>query len=489
MLDFFRNWSTLTTLSVVVLAIQVLAIWSAFHALRYVRTSQAVVAWVVALITLPFLALPLYWVFARHRFEGYREAIRDTGERHLMSVKAIRRELLTPTDTQSTKLDSPLEHVADVLDTPISHGNQFQLIVNGDAFFDEVDSQIRTAQRYIYAAFYIIRDDEVGNRFADALIERAEAGVAVRLLYDEVGCLRLSKHYLARLSRAGVDVRAFNTRQGFVNRFQINFRNHRKMLVIDGLRAIVGGLNVGNEYVGKASWISDWRDTAVLVRGRVARKVQAVFAGDYYWAARCDLPEADWSEDLDAGDSATCSTGLAAVCATGPADLRPRATMMFSAAIGAARQRVWIATPYLVPDDASMVALSMAIARGVDVRILIPSVADQWPVYLAGFYYERELAEVGIPVYRYKEGLMHQKCMLIDDALVLVGSTNLDNRSLYLNFELMLAIQDPEFINEFRTMLENDFAESTHTNGSGKPLRPWLSRVGTAIARLFSPVL
>ncbi|TWT83225.1 putative cardiolipin synthase YwiE [Planctomycetes bacterium CA13] len=488
-LDFLTHWPTLTVVSVAIFILQLFAIWSAFHALRHVRSSQAVVAWVVGLITLPFFALPLYWIFARHRFEGYREAIRDIGQRHQQSVTAIRRELVTATDIRSTTLCSPIEQVSDVLDTPIAYGNQFELLIDGHAFFDELESQIRSASQYVYVAFYIIRDDEIGSRFADALIERAAVGVKVRLLYDEVGCLRLPNRYLSRLTKAGVDVRAFNTRQGFANRFQINFRNHRKLIVIDGKRAMVGGLNVGNEYIGTASWVTRWRDTAILIQGDAARKIQAVFAGDYYWAARIDLPEADWSVAPDRGERSIETGGVAAVCATGPADMRPRATMMFAAAVGEARERVWIATPYLVPDDSSMVALAMARARGVDVRFLITSVADQWPVYLAGFYYERELGELGIPVYRYNEGMMHQKCVLVDDNLAMIGSTNLDNRSLYLNFELMVAIEDRKFVDQVNRMLEADFSESTLSNASEKPLRPWLSRVGTAIARLFSPVL
>ena len=364
-----------------------------------------------------------------------------------------------------------------------------------------VVKEIHSAVRYVYAGFYIIRDDAVGNRFADALIERANAGVTVRLLYDEVGCLRLSHCYINRLIEAGVDVRAFNSRKGWVYRLQINFRNHRKLVGVDGNRAVVGGLNVGDEYVGNAAWVSRWRDTSVELVGDIVRKVQAVFAGDYYWAARADLPEAVWSGEpsADTCDAlpeapAPCmandaSAGLAAVCATGPADKRPRTAMMFAAAVGAAKERLWISTPFLIPDEALLIALAMAKARGVDVRLLIPSIADQWPVFLAGFHYERELAEIDVPVYRYNDGLLHQKCVLVDDSLVLIGSTNLDNRSLYLNFELMIAIEDQCFIADVAAMLKNDFSESQLSNGSDKPLRPWFARAGTAVARLFSPVL
>ena len=483
--DIISQWRVITIISVVAVVLQGLSLYSAFHALANVRTSQAAVAWAIGLITLPFLALPLYWVFARNRFEGYREAIRDVGERHQRSVTAVQKELMTERFARTTEQESALERVADVLDTPLSHGTRFELLIDGTAFFEAIFSALDRAERYVYIAFFIIRDDELGNRFAEKLIELARRGIKVRIVYDEVGCIRLTRRYLSRLTEAGVDVRAFHTRQGVVNRFQINFRNHRKLVVVDGEIAIVGGFNIGDEYLGEAAGRGKWRDTGVVVAGPATRKVQAVFAGDYYWAARHDLPEAEW----DRPDSHGNIPHNAAICATGPADLRPRAAMMFAAVAGAANQRLWISTPYLVPDESSMVALHMARSRGVDVRVLIPTEADHWGVYLAGFHYEQQFAEAGIPVYRYNSGFMHQKCVIVDDAFALVGSTNLDNRSLYLNFELMIAVSERSFVQQVVTMLERDFAHATHSNAPDAPTRWWFARAGTAVARLFSPVL
>lgn len=479
--------------TILVASIVLLSLLSAFHALRHVRTSQAAVGWTVALITLPMIALPLYWVFARHRFEGYREAIREIGERHQQSVRAVQNELQTAELARSTNQQSALEQLADVLDTPISSARRAELLIDGQEFFEAVFSAVSCASHYIYVAFYIFRDDEIGRKFADALIERARAGVQVRVLYDEVGSIRLPRSYLSRLRDAGVDVNPFNTRQGWFNRFQINFRNHRKIVLVDGHTAIVGGLNVGDEYLGQGVDKPRWRDTGLLVEGPITRKVQAVFAGDYYWAARHDLPEARWANQPSESDqtsrSSTHDPGNAIVCATGPADSRPRATMMFSSLAGSARYRLWISTPYLVPDEPSLVALHMARSRGVEVRILIPNQADHWSVYLAGFHYAHELSEAKIPVFRYTGGFMHQKCILVDDELALVGSTNLDNRSLYLNFELMVAIQDADFVRNVHRMLQADFAQSIEVNSPQAPARPWFERVGTAIARLFSPIL
>ncbi|WP_153555363.1 cardiolipin synthase [Roseimaritima sediminicola] len=489
-------WST--GLPFVMTTLEILGIASAWHAVSKVRTSQAAVAWAVGLVGMPALVLPMYWTFGRNKFGGYRAAIRQVEREHKESVAAVRNELQTKKNAGDPTADSPLGVLADTLDTPRCGGNRFELLVDGKAFFDKLIQEIRSARSYVYAEFYIIRDDEIGRQFAQALCDAAQAGKTVRLLYDEVGCLKLPNAYVRKLEQSGVEVSAFNTRQGWANRFQLNFRNHRKLLVVDGQRALVGGLNVGDEYLGRAKWAPRWRDTGVWGEGDIARKLQAVFAADYYWARRVDLPEADWSETeparsetpahsdepLRAGDG--CE---AAVCATGPSDQRQRATMMFAAAAVAAKRRLWISTPYLVPDDTCINALSMARARGVDVRIMIPDVRDVWLVYLAAFYYEEAFEAIGIPVYRYNDGFLHQKCVLVDDQLVLIGSTNLDNRSLHLNFELMLATGCPEMIRRVTEMLEQDFADCKEKSTKHPRLLPWYVRVGTVVARLFSPIL
>jgi len=460
------------------------------HALANVRTSQATVAWTVGLVSLPVITLPLYWVLARSKFHGYREVIREVESQQRESASNIQTALRTESYQRSTTLTTALEQVADVMDTPLSSATGCDLLIDGKAFFECLFAEIAKATEYVYVEFFIIRDDELGNRLAQCLIERAHAGVKVRMIYDEVGSIRLSKSYLQRLTKAGVEVHRFNTRQGWVNRFQINFRNHRKIVVIDGNTAIVGGLNIGSEYLGSTDGSSQWRDTGLKVTGPITLKVQAVFAGDYFWAARENLPEATWlpGENPSTNQSLESVQEMNAICcATGPADHRPRASMMYASLANAAKSRLWICTPYLVPDEASIVALHMAKARGVDVRLLIPDRADHLLVFLAGFHYENEFTEACIPVYRYHAGFMHQKCVLVDNQLAMIGSTNLDNRSLHLNFEIMLGVSDPDILQKIDSMLTKDF--SLASQQSGKKLRWWYERLGTAVARLSSPIL
>ncbi len=482
------HWLVISSTATATLMIMVA--YTISHALVNVRTSQATVAWTVGLISLPIVALPLYWVLARNRFHGYREAIREVESRQRNSALNIQTELRTESYTRSTTQNSVIEQVADVMDTPLSTATDCDLLIDGKDFFACLFAEIAKATEYVYLEFFIFRDDEIGNQLAQCLIERVQAGVKVRMLYDEIGCIRLSNSYLQRLIQAGVELHPFNTRQGWFNRFQINFRNHRKLVVIDGKAAIIGGLNIGTEYLGSADESSRWRDTGIKVTGPVTHKIQAVFAGDYFWAARETLPEANWesTEDSTSEPKLHCPQGRNSICcATGPADLRPRASMMYCSLANSAKSRLWISTPYLVPDEASIVALHMAKARGVDVRLLIPDRADHLLVYLAGFHYENEFTEASIPVYRYHAGFMHQKCILVDDQLAMTGSTNLDNRSLHLNFEIMVGISDPDLISQVAAMLNADFELSSQL--SAKKLRWWYERLGTAAARLTSPIL
>ena len=484
----YEHWLVISSATTAM--VMALVAYTISHALTNVRTAQATVAWTVGLISLPIISLPLYWVLARNKFHGYREVIREVESRQHESASIIQRELRTEKYARSTTLNTAIEQVADVMDTPSSNAADWELLINGKAFFECLFAEISKATGYVYLEFFIIRDDALGNQLAQCLIERAQAGVKVRMLYDEVGSLRLSRNYLERLEKSGVEVLPFNTRQGWLNRFQINFRNHRKIVVIDGTTAIIGGLNIGVEYMGSKVPSNQWRDTGLKVTGTITQKIQAVFAGDFFWAARKNLPEANWwrpHEPEESRDSHSERPMNAVCCATGPADLRPRASMMYSTLANSAKSRLWISTPYLVPDEASMVALHMAKARGVDVRLLIPDRADHLLVYLAGFHYENEFTEANIPVYRYHAGFMHQKCILVDDQLAMIGSTNLDNRSLHLNFEIMIGISEPVFLDQIESMLTEDFELSSLQ--SGKKLRWWYERLGTAVARLTSPIL
>lgn len=486
---FEEGWFEFT--SIIFFLFQIAGILSVVHALRRVRTAQATIAWCVGLLAQPLITVPLYWIFGRSRFFGYRELMRTALAEHRGPAQDYQQHLQRAVDPDRQVL-MPLHQIAKVVREPITFGNSLEPLIDGKRTFEVMLQEIRKAEKYVLAQFFIVEDDEIGRKFADALIDRAQAGLEVKLLYDDIGCQWLPSHYIERLEEAGVVVSSFNMGEGLSHRLQINFRNHRKIVVVDGTVAMTGGLNVGDEYITGGKYFRCWRDTHVLVRGPAVQAIQAVFVMDWYWARREGLGHLEWHPERDneppAIDPAD-PTGQALVVPTGPADQQQRLTMMVCEMAALARERLWISTPYFVPDEAVTVALETAVSRGVDVRILIPSRPDHVLVYLASFYYETRLRRSGAMVYRYNDGFMHQKAALIDDSIGLIGSANLDNRSLHLNFEVSVLSPDRDFVAKVERMLANDFDRSTLTEVGALAKKPFLFQIIVGAARLFSPVL
>jgi cardiolipin synthase len=309
---------------------------------------------------------------------------------------------------------------------------------------------------------------------------KAQAGVRVYFLYDDVGCHGLPAAYLEDLRKSGAETRSFNARRS--NRFQINFRNHRKITIADGRVAFIGGLNAGDEYMGRSQKFGPWRDTHARIEGPAVQCVQLAFLEDWYWAARM-VPDLDWiPSPSPRGDQRVL------VLPTSPADELDTCDLFFTHSIHAAQERIWITSPYFVPDDSIVDALQLASLRGVDVRIMLPLKPDHILVYLSSFSYYADMAKAGVKLFRYEPGFMHQKVILLDDEVAAVGTANLDNRSFRLNFELTVLVADQRFVAEVERMLEADFARCRAVDLDELRRRPLWFRIAVAVARLLSPV-
>jgi len=484
---------TITLTSIVLFVAQLLGVLSMLHAIRSVRTPQGAIAWCVGLLTLPIVVVPLYWIFGRSRFFGYREALRRALREQRGPATEYGNFLSRVVDPRKGVV-LPLHEVARVVGQNVTFGNRLEPLVDGDATFAELFAAIGRAEHYVLVQFYIIRDDSLGDEFAHLLMQRAREGIQVRLLYDDIGCQWLPQRYLDALRDAGVMVCSFNTRERWRQRLQINFRNHRKVLVVDGKVGFTGGLNIGDEYRGRSSDFRHWRDTHVRVTGPAVLGLQSAFSQDWFWGCHEILTDLRWNPHLEEPVAAIgiCPedpSGQALVIPTGPADQFQQCAMMFCQMAAVAKRRLWIATPYLVPDDAVSVALQSASRRGVEVVVLIPRNGDHWFTHLAGFHYAEQYSLLGIRVMRYERGFMHQKVILVDDQIAAIGSTNLDQRSLHLNFELMLASSDPEFLCRVQEMLETDLRRSQRVASDELDKRSWLFRLGVGVTRLFAPIL
>jgi cardiolipin synthase len=468
------------------LAAAVLYITSIVFALEAIiktRTSQGAVAWAISLIAIPFLALPCYLVFGRNKFDGYleqREEIEAESLRLLNRHSGAVEQFILPTSS-----DLPLyTSLFNLARMPATSGNSVDLLINGKRTFDSIAEGLATAQKYILFQFYIIRDDELGRRLGNILIERALAGVDVYLLFDEIGSRPFPRSRLCQgLKVAGVKVAAFNTTQGRRNRFQLNFRNHRKIVVVDGKYAWIGGHNVGREYLGKKKSVGHWRDTHTRFQGPAVLGAEITFATDWRWATREDL-NLDWH--VESNESGDCNV---LVFPSDPASEFEEAGLMYHQLIVDARQRIWIASPYFVPDRGIIAALQLAALRGVDVRVIIPNQPDGPFVAMANWSYTRELLPAGVKVYRYKGGFMHQKVLLMDNTIAGVGTANFDNRSFRLNFEITLLVHNENFAGKVERMLEQDLLQSYQVSSAEIENKPFWFPIAMGVARLFSPIL
>jgi len=466
---FYELWTHL--LQFFALAVHLLGLGNAVHAVLKVRAPQAAIGWALALTLIPWVAIPLYWVFGRQKFIGYRRAVFGGEDGPLDTLgETVCARLLPFADAPPPGGDPLLSE---------TRGNRIDLLIDGTQTFPAIFEAIDTARHSIIVQFFIIRGDSLGRTLRDRLAAAARDGLRVYLLYDEVGSHGLPTEFFQPVRDAGGQVVPFRTTRGRGNRFQLNFRNHRKLVVTDGRVALTGGLNVGVEYRGENPRFGPWRDTHVRVEGPAVAALQLAFVEDWHWATG-KIPVLDWPEPEEAGDV------RARVAATGPADELDRCSLFFLDIVNSARRRLWIASPYFVPDPATLAALQLAALRGAEVRIMLPDKADHQLPWLSSFSYYEALRAAGISLYRYQAGFLHQKVILADDERAVVGSVNVDYRSFHLNFELAVMTRSRQFAAEVEAMLEADFARCRRVDLDEAHSAWFRAKVG--VARLLSPV-
>ena len=470
-------------IAVAVVLFYIMAIVSALEAIINARTAQGAVAWTVSLLTLPYITVPMYLVFGRNRFDGYLEQ-REAMEASFAAMERETRNSLAAHVIEPEDGMPLYRALAKLARSPATHGNRLDLLINGKQTFDSIVEGMQAAENYILFQFYIIRDDDLGKRLGRVLADKARAGVRVYLIYDEIGSRTFPRTRLYKqLVMTGVEVVAFNTTQGRRNRFQLNFRNHRKIVVVDGKTAWIGGHNVGDEYLGLNKRIGDWRDTHTRLQGPAVLGAELTFATDWLWATRTSL-DIDW--DFNGVAQGDCEV---MIFPSDPASEFEEAGLMYLQLIVDARQRIWIASPYFVPDRGIISALQLAALRGVDVRLIIPDEPDGPMVGMANWAFTKELLPAGVKVYRYQGGFMHQKVLLMDDDIAGIGTANFDNRSFRLNFEVTLLARNPDFTRQVSDMLEQDINRSRLVTPTELAAKPRWFPLAMGVARLFSPVL
>jgi cardiolipin synthase len=450
------------------------------------KEPSSTIAWILALLFVPPLGVALFLLFGRDRvrWPARRKREADALVRARVAAHAPPSEpalLAAP----AANLELSLFRVgAHLTHGHASAGNAVQPLLGGDETYAALGAAIDAAQRHVHAEYYLIRNDATGAWFQERLLAAARRGVEVRLLCDGFGCFPLPSSYTRALRAAGARVGTFLPMRSVLLQ-PVNLRNHRKIVVVDGITAFTGGLNIGDEYRGVMPGVGQWRDLHMRVEGPAALDLQRVFFQDWAFATG-EAMSADgyFPQDVRPAGDATI-----AVVPSGPDTRNEAIERIFFGAIAGARERVWMTTPYFVPDQAIMVAMELAAMRGVDVKIILPSRSNHRVTFHAGRSFYEPLLEAGVKVYEFEPGIVHAKTMVVDGSIALVGSANMDLRSFRLNFEVHALIGDSAVAASLERFFASDLAQSRLVSLADWRSRPARVRVYEGAARLVSPLL
>lgn len=421
----FQYISSIITLFVVIIA---------FVIFLENRHPSQTLTWLVVLGSFPVVGFVFYLLFGRN----YRKE-KMFRKKYFLDKQAFLKVEGEIDPASERKIKSMGNHQQKLFllaqklgNSPISFATYTQVLTNGEETFAQIIKALKTATHHIHLEYYIVRHDHIGNQIKDLLIEKAEQGIKVRFLYDAVGSWQLSKSYVNDLKKAGVEMIPFGpVRLPFLNS-KFNFRNHRKIIVIDGTIGFVGGLNIGDEYLGRNEYFGFWRDTHLMVRGEAVRSLQLIFLQDWYYMTKRSLLTVEYlSPELQENIH-----GGVQLIAGGPDNELSVIKNIFFSMINSAKESVWISTPYFIPDEDIFSAIKIAAMSGIDVRLLVPDRPDKRIVFHASRSYFPELLEAGVKIYEFKKGFMHSKIVIVDHELASIGSSNMDMRSFHLNFEI-----------------------------------------------------
>jgi cardiolipin synthase len=450
------------------------------------RDPTTAVAWCLVVVLVPMIGAILFWGFGFNYLQ--RRMTRKSIQRETLGAEhpPARHEAKRGAGTLGEVMAPlPLADVALAVHAfPVSHGNAVLLYNETGTAYEGLLQAIAAARHHVHLEYYIFRSDETGRRLINLLAEKARAGVQVRLLYDSAGTLWLSRSLVQPLVQAGGQIRDFLPINPLRSWIRINLRNHRKITVIDGEVGFTGGMNIGDEYLGKSKRFGYWRDTFLRVEGPAVAGLQRIFMEDWHFATQELLEEECYFPPLpQRGED------VIQVVDSGPDQEINSIRELYFAAILSARQRLWIASPYFVPDAGILDALRLARLRGVEVRLLCLHRPDHFLVFYAGRYYWGDLLSFGGAVYQYARGMMHSKIVLVDDHWAMVGSANFDNRSLHLNCEVGCVLYSPRLIKEVEVLFLADLQEAVPLDPAAFAKRSLLLRLTENACRLFSPVL
>ncbi|WP_088341890.1 cardiolipin synthase [Robiginitalea sediminis] len=443
--------------------------------LNGVRPSKTL-AWLLAIFTIPVGGILLYLLVGRNR---RKQKVYLQQRRSPPEAPDPSNNLFSP-DSPRGRLH---QLIASQTGFPLSADNEVVFLKDGEETFNRVFQALQDARTTIHLQYYIFEEGELAERLLELFTRKEAEGVEVRLIYDSIGSYSLSPSYLRRLRKAGIEVYAFLPFRLGKFMTSVNYRNHRKIIVVDGEVAFTGGINISDKYLKGDQDLGMWHDMNLMVRGSAAVHLDTVFANDWELVTRQHLPLPDYPKDEPRGSSAV------QILASSPDDDFPLMEQFYFSLINHARRHIYITNPYLIPSPAIQLALQTAALGGVDVRVLVSAQADSALVNWCVRSYFNGFLKSGIRIYQYPEGFLHSKTITVDDRICTVGTANVDNRSFQHNYEVNALIFDPEKAITLREDFIRDSERSIVLDYETFRRRPWTHRLIEGAARTLSPLL
>tara|TARA_R110001583_G_scaffold61505_1_gene181643 strand:+ start:3524 stop:4990 length:1467 start_codon:yes stop_codon:yes gene_type:complete len=453
------------------------------------RSPQKTISWILVLILLPVIGLISYLVFGQNYRKQKMFSLKGLGD--LKWLQILSQDQKGKLEKSKFLKNERIHEKKNVMTLLLNNSkalltgqNRVQILNDGEETFKEIYKALRKANEHIHLEYYIIEDGELASELHNILIERAKAGVEIRIIYDGVGSWKLSQEYIDSLREAGVKIHAFLPVRFPILTSRINYRNHRKIIVIDGKTAFVGGLNFADRYKNGIPDIGIWRDTHLKIVGEAASSLQIVFLIDWYFVRQEVLLDEKYRPNFKVKEQCV----LQIVSSGADSDWASISQAYFSA-IASAKQNVYISSPYFMPNGSILMALKTAAMSGIDVRVLIPNKSDSTMTFYGTLSYIGELLEAGVRIYFYKKGFNHSKIMMVDGVISTVGTANMDIRSFEQNFEVNALIYNEKTTLELRDRFLNDLEDSYEIDLITWEKRSKGQKIKESLARIFTPLL
>lgn len=443
------------------------------------RNPLKTLPWIIVLLLAPVVGLVFYFFFGQN-LSKQRIISRRTRKR-------ITLQLEEPNSPQ--RPETPPQHKAlaallvNTLHSVPLYGSLITPYTDGESKIAALLAEIARARHHIHLQYYIFCDDDTGSRLRDALVAKAREGVKIRILYDDVGCSGVKKSFFESMRREGIEVHAFLHVQFPFFTSKVNYRNHRKIAVIDGRVGFIGGMNVADRYVHGTKW-GCWRDTHFRIEGSGAAGLQTSFLSDWSATTRQRVEGAEYFPQPE-----HFSGNILQIVPSGPFGKWRALLQADSYAIANARKRIWIQTPYYLPSEVLNSALQVAALAGIDVRLMLPARSDTKAVDLASHSYLDDMMKAGVKILFYKPGFLHAKLLIVDDLLTVIGSANMDFRSFEHNFEINAFVYDRDFAERMAEIFEKDAAQCHAVKPGEWFNRPRMRRLSESFMRLFAPLM